>query len=159
MVLFPSLFPQTFPAAPLLPNGFFHPRSYVCVLRSWGVGSRSPGNFPRILYVRRVQRPHSQIGLTLISLLKTLFATTRILFDSYRCAEITILLRQWRESFPLYVAFTMYVITKDPYGTLIFSYVLRIIYSLTFLESTRILIILMSRYDIWYSLVGFMVCL
>lgn len=42
MALFPSLFPQTFPAAPLLPNRFFHPRSNVCVLRSWRAGSDPP---------------------------------------------------------------------------------------------------------------------
>lgn len=110
--LFPSLFPQTFPAAPLLPNRFFH-RDRTCVFCVRG-GYRisDPGNFPRILRIRRVQRPHSQIVLTLIPLLKTLFATTRVLFDSYRCTEITILLRQWRESFSSHDGFNRYVSQK-----------------------------------------------
>lgn len=108
--LFPSLFPQTFPSCAIAPEQVFPSRSNVCVLRVRGgsIGS-DPGNFPRILRIRRVQRPRSQIVLTLIPLLKTLFATTRVfLFDSYRCTEITILLRQWRESFSSYDGFNRY---------------------------------------------------
>lgn len=109
--LFPSLFPQTFPAAPLLPNRFFHcDRTCVfCVRGGYRIRSRK---FPADSPCRRVQRPHSQIVLTLIPLLKTLFAPTRVLFDSYRCTEITILLRQWRESFSSYDGFNKYVSQK-----------------------------------------------
>lgn len=82
-------------------TGFSIAIERVCSAFVEGIGS-DPGNFPRILRVRRVQCPHSQIVLTLIPLLKTLFAPTRVLFDSYRCTEITILLRQWRKSCSLY---------------------------------------------------------
>lgn len=78
--LFSSLFPQTFPAAPLLPNRFFH-RDRTCVfcVRKGGIRSRK---FPADLYVQREFNVRVLKSFLLDLATETLSATSaRVLFD------------------------------------------------------------------------------
>lgn len=134
MAFFPSLFPQTFPAAPLLPNRFFH-RDRTCVFCVRGGQDPISRKFP----ADPLRTASSTSAFSNRSYLD--LATENAFCNYSRFVRLLSMHRNYNpvasmERIVFFLrGFNDVRITKGPYGTLIFSCVPRIIYSSTFLES------------------------